>query len=190
MMWPPRPPAPHLRGRKGAPSVASFAGYVAERLRGVLREAPASPPGAVSLDRVAGSGLDRGGGIRRPLRPGGFPFRRTGSRIRAAPSPASLRSAAGRLPLGRRPLRPRAHGGRGTLDPPFAAPIGSPRIRRSAGDRAGTPTARGVCARRKRGRADRRAALRRRVRADWPGGTLSGRICRDIFHDALDTNRS
>lgn len=54
-------PAPHLRGRKGAPSVASFAGYVAERRRGVLREAPAPPPGAASLDRVAGSGLDRGG---------------------------------------------------------------------------------------------------------------------------------
>ena len=72
MMWPPRPPAPHLRGRKGAPSVASFAGYVAERLRGVLREAPASPPGAASLDRVAGSGLDRGAAPAVLYGPAGF----------------------------------------------------------------------------------------------------------------------
>ena len=190
MMWPPRPPPRTFAGGK-APLASLL-------LRGMLRKGagaffgkpqrlrPAPPPSIAWPD----PGSIAGGGIRRPLRPGGFPFRRTGSRIRAAPSPASLRSAAGRLPLGRRPLRPRAHGGRGTLDPPFAAPIGSPRIRRSAGDRAGTPTARGVCARRKRERADRRAALRRCVRADWPGVTLSGRVCGDIFYDALCANRS
>ena len=54
------------------------------------------------------------------------------------------------------------------------------------------PTAgsRVIRARQKPERADRRAGLRQRVRADGPGGALSGRICGNIFYNALDTNPS
>ena len=54
--------------------------------------------------------------------------------------------------------------------------------REGEGDRAGTTTVgQKGSARQKPERADHRAGLRRCVQADGPGGTLSGRICGNIF---------